>query len=127
MDRIGRRPALCLYLALASGAGVLCYQSTSRTDLLLCYVLLQGANGVWAIAATLCAELFPTPLRATATALSHNLLGRFGMVIAPWLAGRLAEQLGSTGDAISMLALLPLAALPLAWLAIPETRSTRIA
>lgn len=127
MDRIGRRPALCLYLALAAAAGALCYRSSTRSSLLFCYVALQMVNGVWAIAATLCAELFPTPLRATATAVSHNLLGRFGMVLAPWIAGRLAEQLGSIGDAISALALLPLAVIPLAWFALPETRAARIA
>jgi len=127
MDRVGRRPTLCLYLALGSAVGVLCYQSEARGIVLGCYVALQLLNGGWAIAATLCAELFPTGLRATATALSHNLLGRSGMVIAPWVAGRLAEALGSTGDAIAALALLPLLCLPVVWFGLPETRATRIA
>lgn len=127
MDRFGRRPSLALYLVLASGAGVLCYRSESRALVAGCYVALQMLNGVWAIASTLCAELFPTELRATATAVSANLLGRLGMVAGPWVAGRLAQELGSTGEAVSLLALAPLLALPVVWLALPETRRTRIA
>jgi putative MFS transporter len=127
MDRVGRRPALALYLILASAAGLLCYRSESRALVAGCYVALQMLNGVWAIAATVCAELFPTELRATAMAVSHNLLGRLGMVLGPWVAGRLAQQLGSTGEAVSGLSLLPLLCLPVIWLALPETRRTRIA
>jgi putative MFS transporter len=125
-DRVGRRPALSLYLALATATATLCYQSDSRGVILACYAALQAFSGGWAVAATLCAELFPTALRATATALTHNLIGRLGMVLAPLATGALAERLGSIGDAVAALALAPLLCLPALWLALPETRGRPI-
>jgi putative MFS transporter len=125
-DRIGRRPTLSLYLALMSAVAVLCYQSDSRGVILACYAALQALSGGWAVSATLCAELFPTALRASATALTHNLIGRLGMVIAPLATGALADSLDSIGDAVTALALAPLLCLPALWIALPETRGASI-
>ena len=67
-------------------------------------------------------ELFPTELRASASGLTHNLLGRWGLVLGPAAVGSLAAGLGSTADAVTLLAFANLIALPaLVWM-IPETR-----
>jgi MFS family permease len=65
-------------------------------------------------------------MRATANALSHNLLGRWGLVLGPPLTGWLAERLGSTGDAVTWLALASVLALPLPLWLLPETRGARL-
>ena len=89
-------------------------------------VAVAALGGMWAIAQTISVELFPTELRATANGLAHNLLGRLGMTIGPALVGTLAVGLGSTGDAVTLLVLLDLAALPAIALLLPETRGVRL-
>jgi MFS family permease len=59
-------------------------------------------GGVWAISATITGEIFPTHMRATANAVANNVLGRLGCVLSPSLVGWLSSQLGSVGDAISV-------------------------
>ncbi len=120
MDRIGRRAAASLYLAAASAATVVCYQANSSGLILAGYFALVGLGGVWAIVTTWTAELFPTELRATATGFSNNLVGRFGLVFGPIVAGLLGGAFASTADAVSLLALVPLLGIPIVW-TLPET------
>ncbi len=120
MDRIGRRAAASLYLAAAGAATVVCYQANSSGLILAGYFALVGLGGVWAIVTTWTAELFPTELRATATGFSNNLVGRFGLVFGPIVAGLLGGAFASTADAVSLLALVPLLGIPIVW-TLPET------
>jgi putative MFS transporter len=122
MDRIGRRPAASLYLALGSLAGVVCYQSTNDVAIGAAYIGIQMLNGIWPIAQTLAAELFPTSIRGDANGASHNLLGRWGLVIAPAAVGWLAGSLGTTADAVSFLVLGNLLCIPVVVIFMPETR-----
>ena len=122
MDRIGRRAAATFYLAAACAATVVCYQANGSGLILAGYFTLVGLGGVWAIATTWTAELFPTELRATATGFSNNLVGRFGLVFGPIVAGVLGGALASTADAVSLLALVPLLGIPIAWTR-PETNA----
>lgn len=122
MDRIGRRAAATLYLAAACGATVGCYQANGSASILAGYFALVGLGGIWAIVTTWTAELFPTELRATASGFSNNLVGRFGLVFGPIVAGLLGGAFASTADAVSLLAIAPLLGIPLVW-ALPETNA----
>jgi len=121
-DRLGRQRALAIYLALGFAASALCFGSSDARLISAGYVLLNAASGSWAIAATLCAELFPSELRATATALSNNLLGRVGMVAGPLLIGMGVPWLGSIGAAALLLSAVQLLCLPLVLRGIPGAR-----
>jgi putative MFS transporter len=121
-DRLGRRPALGIYLVLGFAAAAVCYGSESDGAIGAGYVALNAANGIWSVAAALCAELFPSELRATATALSHNLLGRLGMVAGPALVGLALPVTGSVALAVVALCALNLLCLPLLLRGLPETR-----
>lgn len=122
MDLAGRRAAASAYLMLGTAFVVLCYQSSSDARISAGYVGLMFVGGIWAIAATMSAELFPAELRATANGVAHNLLGRWGMAIAPALAGAIAEQMGSTAHAITILSGTNLLCVPVIWRMIPETK-----
>ncbi len=126
MDRIGRRRAASLYLAAGCAATIGCYQTSESTTILAGYFALVGLGGVWAIVTTWTAELFPTELRATATGFANNLVGRFGLVFGPIVAGLLGGALGSTADAVSLLGIVPLIGIPIA-LSLPETNAIALA
>jgi MFS family permease len=82
--------------------------------------------GVWVVAYTLNSELFPTRLRAAANGWCHNLIGRWGVVLAPWILGALSARAGGIGPAAAALGFAAYLAVPLVWFAIPETRANRL-
>ena len=122
MDRIGRRPTATAFLLASTAATLFCYRASSDVELYLGYFALVGLGGLWTIAATVTAELFPTELRATASGLANNVVGRTGIIVGPLVAGWLSTSLGSTSTAISGLAGVNLACIPIIWWALPETR-----
>ena len=61
-------------------------------------------------------------MRATAAAVSHNLLGRLGMVAGPALVGLAVPFTGSLALAVMALCGLNLLCVPLVLRALPETR-----
>ena len=124
MDRFGRRPTATLFLAASTAATVSCYQATSDLGLYLGYFALVGLGGLWTVAATVTAEIFPTDLRATASGLANNVVGRTGIVVGPKIAGLLATTLGATSSAITGLAFVNLLCIPIVWWALPETRGS---
>jgi putative MFS transporter len=122
MDRFGRRPTATAFLIASTIATILCFQAQSDLAIYLGYFAMVGLGGLWTIAATLSAELFPTELRATASGLANNIVGRTGIVIGPAASGALAETWGSIAMAVSALALVNLLCIPILWLTLPETR-----
>jgi putative MFS transporter len=123
IDRHGRRPVVLAYLVLASGASALSYLAHGSL-VVAGYLAMNALGGMWAIAQTISAELFPTEIRATAGGLTQHLIGRVGMAAGPKAVGLLAASLGSTGAAVALLGLLHLAALPIIAATLPETRAT---
>ena len=123
MDLLGRRSAAGLFMLGGTLAALACYQATDYWVIVACWTALQTLQGVWTIATTMTAELFETEVRASASALSHYLLGRWGMVVGPLAVGALAGSMGSTADAVTLLALANLLALPVLFWMIPETRN----
>jgi MFS family permease len=100
-DRLGRRPAAGGALVLMAAAGVLTY-SGSVPALAAGYlvgVLCGAAYGTPALALT--AELFPTSVRA---GVSGRLVvaGVLGATSGLWLAGSVAEELGSFTGAMAV-------------------------
>lgn len=130
MDRLGRRTTAALYLT----AGVICavatFQVANRWVMLpfLAGTAFFGV-GVAPVLSAFATELFPTTIRAEASAWIRNGLGNSGSVIGPTLVGVLGASgglLGGVGNAVSVLALLLLLALPIVWRMIPETRNVAL-
>jgi len=81
--------------------------------------------GVAPVLSAFATELFPTVVRAQASAWIRNGLGNTGSVLGPTIVGILgasAGPLGNIGTAVSVIALFFLLAVPIVWWAIPETR-----
>lgn len=121
-DLIGRRLTLSLFMAALGVLTILCYSSTGWFAIAGAFVGLQAMLGVWVVAFTLNSELFPTDLRGAANGWCHSLVGRWGVVIAPVVLGALGTQLGSIGQAATLLGLSAWLAIPVVWLLVPETR-----
>ena len=126
MDRIGRRPTAAIYVI----AAVLCAVATFqvRTPWVMLPFLMGTAFfgiGVGPVLSAFATELFPTEIRAQASAWIRNGFGNAGSVLGPAVVGVVGATtglFGSIGAAVTVLALLYLTVLPIVWLAIPETR-----
>jgi putative MFS transporter len=125
MDRYGRRPTVLLVLPLASAASALCYLAQGPL-VVVGYFAMLSLGGMWALAQTISAELFPTEIRATAGGITHNLIGRLGMTLGPKSVGLLAATLESTGEAVALLGLLNLLAIPIIAKTLPETAGSEL-
>lgn len=123
MDLIGRRWTVSLLMLALGALTQFCYTAHGWWAVAGAFVGLQAALGVWVAAYTLNSELFPTELRAAANGWCHNLIGRWGVVIAPWLLGGVAAAMGGIGPAATALAFVAYLAIPLVWIALPETRA----
>ena len=126
MDRWGRKPTVLFYLVAASLASAVCYLGDGWI-VIAGYFGMAALGGMWAVAQTISAELFPTEVRATAGGVTHNLIGRLGMTLGPKLVGLLAVSVGSTGLAVAMLGLVNLIAVPVIAATLPETRGANLA
>ncbi|QTH19402.1 MFS transporter [Rhizorhabdus wittichii] len=126
MDRIGRRPTALAFVTLCALSAALIYGAPGWWPVAAGWVLMQGAMGLWIVGFTINAELFPTGIRATANGWCHNLIGRWGLVVAPLLVGQVARMTGSTGAACLLLSMVVLIAIP-AVLILPETRGRSLA
>jgi MFS family permease len=101
MDRIGRRPTAMLYAGAAGAFAIGAFQVSSHIWML---VLLLGTAwfgvGVAPVLSAMAAELFPTDIRAEASAWIRNIGGNTGSVIGPALVG----VLGTAGLVVPALA-----------------------
>lgn len=123
MDLVGRRFAAALFLGLAGLATAVCFTAQATWIVACAYVLVLLLQAVWPVAGTLASELFPTALRATGNAVTNNLLGRLGMVLSGFAVGALSVGFaGSVGNAVALLSLAPLVAVPIVLCCVPETR-----
>ena len=123
MDFVGRRFAAVLFLGLGGAATVVCFTAHETRTISAAFVAVMLLQSVWSVIGTITSEIFPTELRATANAVSNNLLGRFGMVLSGFLVGSLSVGFaGSVGAAVALLGLAPLVAIPIVLGRVPETR-----
>ena len=123
MDAIGRRPTVMILMTAVGVLTQLCYTSEGWWAVAGAFVGIQATLGVWVAAYTLNSELFPTHLRSAANGWCHNLVGRWGFVLAPLLLGGLAVRLGGIGVAATLLGCAAYLAVPLVWFGIEETRA----
>lgn len=131
MDRIGRRPTAVLFVSGSVLCAIATFQIADRWVML---PFLAGTAafgiGIAPVLSAFATELFPTEVRAQASAWIRNGLGNTGSVIGPTLVGVLGASgapLRNVGNAVSVLALLMLAVVPIVWRAIPETRGVALA
>lgn len=124
-DAFGRRRTYATYLFVAAALVPLYGAAKSPLALLVLgpFVAFFG-TGFFSGFGALAAELFPTPVRATAMGLSYNV-GRGFSALAPFAVGALALQQG-LGPAFFALAGAFLLSALLA-LALPETRGQELA
>jgi len=129
-DKVGRRPTAVAYIIGAAACAVATFQVSGRWLML---PLLMGTAffgiGIAPVLSAFAAELFPTSVRAQASAWVRNGFGNAGSVLGPALVGILGAANGplhSIGTAASILAaLFVLAVVPVVW-AVPETRASRL-
>ncbi|MFZ5641980.1 MAG: MFS transporter [Bacillota bacterium] len=127
MDSIGRKPTAAIFLTGGSVFTICAFQAVEYHFVALFMILSTFFVGVFTvIGASFTNELFPTAIRANATAWSNNIIGRLGQVAAPAIVGSIAIPLGSVGNAASVMALTPILAVALILLFLPETRNMEI-
>ncbi len=121
-DAIGRRWTVCLFTGLLGALIMTCYASTAWFPIAASFIGLQAMLGIWVVGYTLNSELFPTELRGAANGWCNNLIGRWGVVIAPAVMGYLGKEMGGIGPAATVLAATAWLAIPLVLLMVRETR-----
>jgi MFS transporter, putative metabolite:H+ symporter len=127
MDRIGRKPTAIVYVLGAVICAVITFQVSNRWVML---PFLAGTAffgiGVAPVLSGFATELFPTQVRAQASAWVRNGFGSIGSILGPTIVGvfgATAGLIGNIGDAVTVLALSFVVTVPIIWLAIPETRN----
>jgi MFS family permease len=78
------------------------------------------------ICSTFNSELFPTDVRASATAWSNYLLGRPAQVFAPFVIGSIGGFMGGIGPAARLMAVGPAIAIFIVIFFIPETKGVNL-
>jgi MFS transporter, putative metabolite:H+ symporter len=128
MDHVGRRRTAIAYVV---GASVCAFATFHLVDPWVMLPFLVGTAffgiGVAPVLSAFATELFPTVVRAQASAWIRNGFGNAGSVAGPTIVGVLASgagSLGNIGNAVSVLALFSLAVVPIVWWAVPETRGS---
>ncbi len=126
LDFAGRRFTSTVYFTIGAIAAYVCFTAESAPVITAAYVIVLGMHAVWPIAATITSEIFPTEIRGTANAVVNNLLGRTGMALAPAIVGVLSAWLGSVGQAVAMVSLIPFVCLPIILLTVSETKGQEL-
>lgn len=123
LDSIGRKPTAVIFFICGSIFTICTFQAVQYAWVLVSLIAATFFVGVFTvIGASFTNELFPTAIRANATAWGNNILGRLGQILAPGLVGLLSLPLGGVGNTVSLLALGPVAGTLLVVLLLPETR-----
>jgi MFS family permease len=119
-DAFGRKPTYVAYLLMAA-ALLTVFLSTKNATLLLALgpFVAFFATGYFSGFGAVTAEIYPTPIRATAQGFTYNI-GRLVSALAPFTVGTLAQTHGF-GAALSLSSGAFLLA-AVTWIWIPETR-----
>jgi MFS family permease len=126
MDRIGRRATGSIFFFISAAALFLAF--TSRGAMMM-PSLIAAVFFIFAllpICSTYNAELFPTEIRADASAWCNFLLGRPAQVAAPYIVGALSGLVGGIGNAVAFLSIGPLAAAFIILKFLPETKGVKM-
>lgn len=131
MDLWGRRPTSVLFFAVGAASTFAAFLVPRPYMLPALVILVFFATSYLTICSTWTAELFPTKLRASASAWTNNTLGRIGMVLAPTIVGLLATVLGrkgmpALGSAVSLMGLFPFLCALIVLFFLPETKNREL-
>ncbi len=122
LDSWGRKKTAYVFFTMGSLAVIATFQATVFIQVLIAQVVAVFFLGTFTVlCATFTNELFPTSIRANATAWGNNIIGRIGTIAAPALVGLMQVPLQSTGNGVSVLALAPFACIAIIALFLPET------
>jgi MFS family permease len=93
-DKLGRKPTIILYLALAAlSVPAFALARSPNVILLTASITAFFGTGFFTGSGVLGSELFPTPIRATALGISYNV-GRGISAFAPFIIGAIGESHG---------------------------------
>src|SRR5579863_101115 len=130
IDRFGRKPVASVFLVSAFASGIALFQSSSKAaNFIFLLLAVFFGLGLGPALSALSAESFPPRIRAQASAVVGNGFANAGEITGPAVVGVLGERgglIGSVGDTVTVLAFLLLAALPVLWRFVPETRAARL-
>ena len=91
IDKIGRKPILTLYMALAGVGSILFAMAKSDVEVLIWGGMISFFNlGAWGATYAYTPELYPTRIRGTGAG-TANSIGRIGGIIGPYLVGALLD------------------------------------
>jgi len=125
-DRLGRRPAVALFVGGAALIVPVYGLMAQRPTALLLLGPLVGflGHGYFSLFGAMLAELFPSAIRATAQGACYNI-GRAASALAPFAIGAAADRMGY-GAALALTSGFYIAGLGLIFL-LPETRGRDLA
>jgi MFS transporter, putative metabolite:H+ symporter len=130
MDLIGRRWTAIGYVVGATACSMVTFQVSDRWVMLpFLFGTAFFGLGMAPVLSAFATELFPTHVRAQASAWIRNAFGTTGSVIGPTIVGVLGAASGplhNIGDAMTVTAALLLVLVPIVLLSIPETRATAL-
>jgi putative MFS transporter len=140
MDKWGRKPTCALFFGVGALATFAAYNVKGSLLVMgaALVVLIFFAMSYLPLCSTYTTELFPTRLRASASAWTNNTLGRVGMVASPLMVGVLAKLLASPsgglrggpttgyGPAIGIMGLFPLLCAFIVLAFLPETKNREL-
>jgi len=105
IEKIGRKRSLSLYMALAGIGSLLYWFSRTNVQALLGAVAISFFNlGAWGITYAYTPELYPTPIRASASGWA-NSFGRIGGILGPYLVGLILDLTNSYAFAFVIFAI----------------------
>lgn len=124
IDKIGRRKGAVVIIVTGSLAAAALFLLKNFYAIVFLGMLSAGfTNSFLMLASTITNELFPTKVRANATAWTNNIIGRLGQVAVPSVVGFLSVYI-TLRYAVAVAVLLPLLAVVLILVFIPETKGT---
>lgn len=127
LDTIGRKQTAYLFMGLGCMAVIFTFQATEYIQVLIAQTFGVFFVGTFTVlCATFTNELFPTAIRANATAWGNNIVGRVGTIVAPALVGILQGSVGGTGNAVSLLALSMVVCITIIAVFLPEPMGYKV-
>lgn len=121
LDAIGRKKTAYLFFFLGAIAIIFTFQTKQYWHVAIAQIMGVFFTGTFTVlCATFTNELFPTEIRANATAWGNNIVGRIGPIVAPALVGLLAVPIGGIANAVSLLTLGPIVCILIIALFLPE-------
>ena len=126
MDTLGRKITGIIFFLGSAGALVWAFTASGPWMIPSVVAAMFFVFAILPICSTYNAELFPTEIRANATAWCNFLLGRPAQVFAPLTVAQLSAIMGGYGNAVAVLAVGPLIAALLVWRLLPETKGIKL-